>query len=69
MEVVSSFICGSTRVKFPEASRQWSELLTVVRTDHWEVVRGVWDRSWLLHMHVRARRGRSTEIFIIIYLE
>ena len=60
MEVLSSLICGSTRVKFPEASRQWLELLTVVRTDHWEVVSSVWDRSWLLHMHARVRRGRRT---------
>ena len=49
--VFISFIYGTTSVKFHEASIQWSELLSIMRTDHWEVVRGVWERSWLLHMH------------------
>jgi hypothetical protein len=64
---VSSLICGRTRVKFPEASRQWFELLTVVRTDHWEVVRSVWDRSWPLHMHARVKRGRKTVEVIVMF--
>ena len=66
VEVLSSLICGSTRVKFPEARRQWSDLLTAMRTDHWEVVRSAWDISWLLHMQARVRRGRRTVEVIVM---
>ena len=56
---------GNTRLRLPEAIRQWSGPLSVVGTDHRGLASWVSDRCWLLIRQAKLRMDRKTVDVIV----